>query len=211
MNPRFVARALCVFALISACSASPDAAADASPEPSQSSVPPTCPPAPGPAASSAIVDLGPTSGLTESPAAGERLVLSGIVLYPDCAPARRTAISWWHTDAVGHYGPDDPSGRLICCYYAAAFATDGEGRFEIRTVRPATDPAPDAELPAHIHIAIGTLAVGGPDVGMQFADDPNAIGQERGPRDILLEVARRTDELGEYWIGYVQIIASPPD
>lgn len=161
----------------------------------------------------AVATLGPTAGFDASPVAdqGQRLILQGIVLLPDCSPAASTTISWWHTDAAGHYGPDDTAQPLECCYYAATLETDANARFEIHTIRPATNPGPSAELPAHLHMAIGTLEAGGPDTGIQFADDPLARAfTGRGPNDLLLELERRNDDAGEHWFGYAQLVAVPP-
>jgi hypothetical protein len=54
------------------------------------------------------------------------------------------------------------------------------------------------------------MLVSGPDVAVQFADDPLAAYGPLGPRDILLDVAKRTDAIGPFWFGYAVIVAEPP-
>ena len=204
---------------LAACGGARTTNPSSNPTPSQDTVPTatvgaTCRPIePADVDPSAVATLGPTQGFGTSPVAddAERLILVGIVLLPDCSPALNTTIAWWQTDAAVHYGPEDTAQPLQCFYYAATLETDANARFEIHTIRPATNPGSGAELPAHIHMAIGTLEASGPDTGIQFADDPLAQAFEgRGPYDLLLELERRTDDAGDHWFGYAQIVAVPP-
>jgi protocatechuate 3,4-dioxygenase beta subunit len=155
-------------------------------------------------AASAVVTLGPSGTLPISPVPGERFILEGIVLSWTCDVRSNTLVSAWQTDAAGHYGPATTDDSLICCYYQGTVDTDGHGRFALATVRPGTDPAPDGELPAHIHLALGTIASSGPDMALVFGDDP-AIDRPSNPRQMLIDMERRTDASGEYWYAFVQL------
>ena len=155
---------------------------------------------------SAIAELGPIEGLSQSPVAGkgERFVLQGVLLARTCDVRANTPFNVWHIDAAGHYGPIAADGNLRCCYYGASVTTDAAGRFELHTIRPATDPEPDGELPAHMHLVLQTTNPSEPDTSIVFGDDP-AITGPRGPREVVLDMERRTDADGEYWFAFVVI------
>ena len=159
----------------------------------------------GPPAAVAVATLGPSGSLPPSPASaeGERFVLQGVLLSRTCDVRRNQQLSVWHTDARGHYGPNDASGELICCWYQAALSTDADGRFELHTVRAASDPDPNGELPAHIHLFLEPANDASPGVELVFADDPNH--GPLGPYTIAIPMEQRTDSSGTYWYSFVVI------
>jgi hypothetical protein len=164
----------------------------------------SCPPyAPVEPSASAVAELGPSASLPPSPARGERFVLEGVLLSWTCDVRANQSFSAWHTDAHAHYGPTTSSDELICCYYQATLTTDEDGRFELRTVRAASDPDPNGEIPAHIHIALEPADDFGPGIVLVFADDPTH--GPVGPRDLEIPMERRTDADGEYWFSFVVI------
>jgi catechol 1,2-dioxygenase len=97
---------------------------------------------------------------------GAPLVFSGQVRDLDGRPLAGAEVDIWHADADGYYSgfaPDVPDGNL-----RGVVVTDDEGRFEIRTVKPApyqipTD-GPTGTLieaagwhpwrPAHLHLLV---------------------------------------------------------
>lgn len=86
---------------------------------------------------------------------GEPLVLSGRVFHPDGrAPASGVVLFFHQTNAEGLYRSVTSTARggrgdgII----EGWLATDAEGRYEVRTVRPA--PYPDGTLPAHVHVYV---------------------------------------------------------
>jgi protocatechuate 3,4-dioxygenase, alpha subunit len=91
---------------------------------------------------------------------GERIVVEGRVLDGDGSPVPDALIEVWQADADGHYahpedeGPADPSFKGF-----GRVATDDQGRFRFRTIRPGRVPGPGNTLQAP-HILIGVLARG---------------------------------------------------
>jgi protocatechuate 3,4-dioxygenase, beta subunit len=86
---------------------------------------------------------------------GERLVISGTLLKADGkTPFSNVILYVYHTDSKGYYsksgnekGVQKWHGRLH-----GWCKTDRNGRYEIRTIRPA--PYPNNQMPAHIHPAV---------------------------------------------------------
>jgi protocatechuate 3,4-dioxygenase beta subunit len=93
---------------------------------------------------------GPINGVPASTATGQVLVVDVTVLQRDCQPAAAAQVRLWHADARGLYAPPGQTG---CCYYGGSVTSDPQGRFRIRTIRPAEYPVPNAP-PAHIHFEI---------------------------------------------------------
>ena len=81
---------------------------------------------------------------------GERMVITGTVYEPDgTTPAPSITIFVYHTDAKGHYNsPDDALNPRIYGWVR----TGADGRYEMRTIRPA--PYPSVTTPAHIHVHV---------------------------------------------------------
>ena len=141
-------------AVVSACE-SPDEGA--APAPTQSGMPHQSSPLAGmrrrgPWAlcpDTAVIEPGPSNGLSRSSARGQRLVIDGVVLDERCEPAADATLRLWHTDARGAYGPADGE----CCYYAGTVRADGDGRFRLETVKPGRYAETNAP-PAHIHLEV---------------------------------------------------------
>jgi protocatechuate 3,4-dioxygenase, beta subunit len=123
--------------------------------------PPPTPPAP-----SNVTSVGTIAG-SEEP--GSRLSVSGRVFAPDgVTPAAGVIVYAYQTDSGGEYH-NDPATHVARLHGWAR--TDGEGRYEFRTIRPA--PYPGRRIPAHIHFHIygaGYPLQWTPD--LMFADDP---------------------------------------
>lgn len=87
--------------------------------------------------------------------AGQKLQITGRILQNDGrTPAPGVILYFYHTDITGHYAPrDDLDRRVVRHGYIRAWVkSDEQGRYTIRTVRPA--PYPGMDEPAHIHPAI---------------------------------------------------------
>lgn len=82
---------------------------------------------------------------------GERLVIKGVVYSADGSkPVPNVTLYAYHTDATGVYSKpvnDSRNPRL-----KGWVKTDGEGRFELDTIRPGAYP--DGGNPAHIHVVL---------------------------------------------------------
>ena len=106
---------------------------------------------------------------------GERLVITGTLLKPDGkTPYPGVILYAYHTDKSGYYskrgterGVQKWHGRLH-----GWCKTDQNGRYEIRTIRPA--PYPNNKIPAHIHPAVKIPGKSEPYylTDFVFADDP---------------------------------------
>ena len=115
---------------------------------------------------------------------GTPLVVNGRVLDGDDRPVARARIYVYQTSARGWYSDRAAhiSGNEGDRKHARLFGyltTDADGRFEVRTIRPAGYPGSD--LPAHIHVEVErpgdsprTLVT-----EIQFDDDPRLTSEAR--------------------------------
>lgn len=115
---------------------------------------------------------------------GTPFVVKGIVLDVSGKPAPGAEVFAYHTDKSGLYaapGAADPwrlKGWAI---------TDGQGRFELRTIRPG--PYPNANIPAHVHLHLTASCCGRQEREMVFEDDPlvnKAFHDQHGPDSMFL-------------------------
>jgi protocatechuate 3,4-dioxygenase beta subunit len=83
------------------------------------------------------------SSLLEPGARGERLLLAGRVVSPQCRPVPRALLDFWHCDGNGEY--DNVGFRYRGHLYA-----DAEGRFRLETLFPAIYPG----RARHIHVKV---------------------------------------------------------
>jgi len=83
------------------------------------------------------------TSLVERGSRAERLVLSGRVFSPACAPVAGALLDFWHCDEHGQY--DNEGFR----YRGHQFA-DAEGRFRLETIFPAIYPG----RARHIHVKV---------------------------------------------------------
>lgn len=83
---------------------------------------------------------------------GEKMLISGTVYLADGkTPAPNVLIYLYHTDIEGYYGRgnEHKHGR-----YRGWMLTDGQGKFEFETIKPA--PYPVNRFAAHIHMTVTT-------------------------------------------------------
>ena len=85
-------------------------------------------------------------------ARGTRLYLSGRVLGIDGAPAQRVAVELWQCDVHGryHHAGDEGQPRDDDFQGFGISATDADGRFAFKTIRP----VPYGGRPPHLHFRI---------------------------------------------------------
>ena len=79
----------------------------------------------------------------ESNSTGQRLVLTGAVLTPDCKPVPNALLDFWHADEAGEY--DNRGFR-----YRGHQHADAQGRFRLETILPAEYPG----RARHIHVKV---------------------------------------------------------
>ena len=108
---------------------------------------------------------------TLSPAGepGDALVVTGVVFGPDgTTPVPGALVYAYQTDARGVYTPD---GRPGVPRLHGFMRTDPRGRYEFRSIRPASYPG--QTVPAHIHMSV--TPAGGREQGLEdilFEGDP---------------------------------------
>ena len=82
---------------------------------------------------------------------GESMVVTGRVLAPDGkTPVEGIRVHVYHTDAKGYYNHGTTSSKNP--RLKGTMLTNGEGRYEYRTIRPASYPR--SRNPAHVHYVI---------------------------------------------------------
>jgi protocatechuate 3,4-dioxygenase beta subunit len=133
---------------------------------------------------------------------GTKLLVHGTVKDSAGTPIAGALVYAYHTSAKGWYSDKAAhiSGNSGDTKHARLFGyvkTDSEGRFELRTIRPAGYP--ETDLPAHIHVHVD--APGSPPRGtvteIRFDDDPRLTiaWRERSKRegDVVCQVKKETD------------------
>lgn len=120
--------------------------------------------------------------LVEAGMAGPVLDLSGFLLNRNCQPIAHALIDIWQADAKGEY--DNRGFRLRGHVFS-----DAEGRYRIRTIRPAPYPG----RTAHIHVR--AQAPGGKILTTQlyFPDEPGNRRDSLFRRELLVQVAQAGD------------------
>jgi protocatechuate 3,4-dioxygenase beta subunit len=115
---------------------------------------------------------------------GQPLLVHGRVLDSDNRPVRgavvyvyQTSSNGWYSDRAAHveaHEGDRKHARLF-----GYMKTDDDGRFELRTIRPAGYP--NSDLPSHIHVEIEpkTINLGNLVTEIQFDDDPRLTAEWR--------------------------------
>lgn len=95
------------------------------------------------------------ASLVEPGSRGERLILTGRVVTPQCRPVPKALLDFWHCDENGEY--DNVGFRYRGHLYA-----DADGRFRLETIFPALYPG----RARHIHVKV--QAPGGPVLTTQL-------------------------------------------
>jgi len=97
---------------------------------------------------------------------GDRLLINGVVVKKNGAPAPGVIIYYWQTDHTGHYSPAPglEADAMRHGHIRGWVKSNGQGQFTIYTNRPA--PYPDHSMPAHIHTAIKE-----PDLNEYYIDE----------------------------------------
>jgi protocatechuate 3,4-dioxygenase beta subunit len=103
---------------------------------------------------------GDLAGHGEKRAIGQLIHLRTRVVDEDGAPVRGAVVEVWHCNAAGKYihpndhndAPADPN-----FYGAARLVADDSGLIELRTIKPAAYPVPEAGAwwrPPHVHFSV---------------------------------------------------------
>lgn len=102
----------------------------------------------------APLDLTSEANISPVGEPGEPMVITGTVYQSDGkTPAADTIMYFYHTDFTGRYSKrgNEPRNSLAWWhgFHRGWLKTDSEGRYQLRTIKPA--PYPDRSEPAHIH------------------------------------------------------------
>ena len=108
---------------------------------------------------------------------GTPLVINGRVFQADGrTPAAGITVFAYHTDARGHY--DVPSAGAHSWRLKGWAVTGADGRFEFRTIRPASYP--NAAVPQHVHMFVEGPSLPRRSVTeLEFDDDPKMTAGQR--------------------------------
>ena len=150
---------------------------------------------------------------SEVVAAGEPLVLEGLVLQADGTPVEGAAVEIWQTDAFGVYlHPDDPgfADRDPAFQGFGESLTDAEGAWAFRTILPEVYGG----RPRHIHakVKLGEETVLTTQIYFSGGDIPDegALDQTGTELDALLvEVLAGEDEEGNVALAAEHILVLP--
>ena len=84
---------------------------------------------------------------------GEPLLISGTIFQPDgVTPAKGITLYVYHTDVKGYYSQEGSTGAPSKPRLRGWLRTNADGRYEFRTIKPASYPGTTA--PAHIHATL---------------------------------------------------------
>jgi catechol 1,2-dioxygenase len=144
---------------------------------------------------------------------GDRLIVRGHVLGPDCAtPLAGAVLDVWQADAQGSYhGPAEQyrlRGRL---------QTDAEGRYELFTIRPGAYRIGDRFRPAHIHMIVTHRAHAPLTTQLYFKGDPylapnDACGAacKSGDPGRIIGLRKEGKMGGEFLAGMFDVVLGQP-
>lgn len=106
---------------------------------------------------------------------GERLVISGRVLGPDCVtPVTGALLDVWQASSTGRYDNDDPASPPAFNAYRlrGQMLTDENGQYQYDTIVPGRYLNGAQYRPAHIHYTISRPGFRSLTTQLYFAGDP---------------------------------------
>jgi len=118
--------------------------------------------------------------LVEPGSKAEQLVVTGLVLSPECRPVANALLDFWHCDEAGDY--DNRGFR-----YRGHVLADAQGRYRLETIVPGEYPG----RTRHIHVKV--QAPGGRVLTTQlyFPDEPGNRRDGIYRRELTMQVARK--------------------
>ena len=120
------------------------------------------------------------TGIAGKDEPGQPLIVTGMVFAPDGqTPVAGVTVYAYNTDAAGYYGASraEYPPRLY-----GWMRTDGDGRFELRTILPG--PYPGMQIPAHVHFSLW-----GAGYPLQWVDELRFAGDRYITPEMLSEAA----------------------
>jgi protocatechuate 3,4-dioxygenase, beta subunit len=123
---------------------------------------------------------------------GERLIVTGTIFAPDgVKPAAGVFLYVYNTDATGHYNNE----RGLPPRLRGWMKTGPDGRYEYRTIKPASYPG--SRIPAHVHTQLwggGYPPQSGPELNFEgdpFLKDADKERSDKLGRFAFIRPARR--------------------
>jgi len=120
------------------------------------------------------------SSLAEPGSKAERLVLTGLVLSPQCKPMANALLDFWHCDEAGEY--DNRSFR-----YRGHVLADAQGRYSLETIVPGEYPG----RTRHIHVNVRPPGGRVLTTQLYFPDEPGNRSDSIYRRELTMRVARK--------------------
>jgi len=109
---------------------------------------------------------------------GSRVVLQGRLMGPDKQPLKNVLLYFYHTMHSGIYAKDQDQRQQELSQLFGYMRTDGNGAFEIHTIKPGGYPG--EKFPSHVHVEVynreGTVAF---ETEFQFSDDARLTSDMR--------------------------------
>ncbi len=119
------------------------------------------------------------SSLIEPGSKAERLVLTGLVLSPQCKPIANALLDFWHCDEAGGY--DNQGFR-----YRGHVLADAQGRYSLETIVPGEYPG----RTRHIHVKVRPPGGRVLTTQLYFPDEPGNRADGIFRRELTMRVAR---------------------
>ena len=101
------------------------------------------------------------SSLVEPGSMAEQLVLTGMVVSPQCKPVANALLDFWHCDEAGTY--DNRGFR-----YRGHVLADAQGRYRLETIVPGTYPG----RTRHIHVNVSSSSARVLTTQLYFPNEP---------------------------------------
>ena len=120
------------------------------------------------------------SSLVEPDSKAERLVLTGLVLSPQCKPAANALLDFWHCDEAGEY--DNQGFR-----YRGHVLADAQGHYSLDTIVPGEYPGRTRHIHAKLQTAGGRVLT----TQLYFPDEPRNRSDGIYRRELTMQVARK--------------------
>lgn len=102
---------------------------------------------------------------------GEALLVEGIATDGAGRPVEGAMVYAYHTDALGIYSEHGNTNPRLFVW----LRSDADGRFSVRTIRPARYPGRNVEQ--HVHVVASASGFEERRTALGFADDPHWRGQ----------------------------------
>ena len=123
--------------------------------------------------------------LIEPGSKAERLVLTGLVLSPQCRPVANALLDFWHCDEAGEY--DNRGFR-----YRGHVLADAQGRYSLETIVPGEYPG----RTRHIHVKVRPPGGRVLTTQLYFPDEPRNRSDGIYRRELEMQIARKGGQRG---------------